>query len=77
VIGFLASCGGGSNGFEAYEDELTDIRIENTSDFNFLQDSGNRSDKVVGTAEFTLTDLSNNRYVRDLDNSFCGAGWRR
>ena len=48
---------------------VSDIVIEGTDAFSFRQDSGTRSDKVIGLFEFVLKDETNTRLVRGLDNS--------
>ncbi len=48
---------------------VSEITIEHNNSFHFLQDTGNRSDKVVGLFEFTLRDVTNGRFIRNLNNS--------
>jgi|GEM_PF-1402269 len=48
---------------------VSEIEIEHDNDFSFQPDTGSRADKVIGFFEFTLRDITNNRFVRNLNNS--------
>jgi len=52
-----------------FAQSTSEIVIETVNDFSFEQDVGSRSDKVIGLFEFALKDVTNDRYVRELDNS--------
>lgn len=75
----LQGCGGGSTRYEPEEEEesnqtppatvVSEIRINPLNSFEFRQDTAPRADKVVGSFDFTLTDTTNDRFVRDLDNA--------
>lgn len=48
---------------------VDEIAINSNTAFVFNQDVDDRSDKVVGLFEFSLRDVTNGRYIRDLNNS--------
>lgn len=68
----LLGCGGGG-GPVIPEKAKSTVRTSSISlnpltenGFDFYPDTGNRSDKVIGTMEFTVSDLTNGGYIRDL-----------
>ena len=76
----LQACGGGStrnpppeNNTETedkpVENATSDIKINPINSFVFTPGTAERADKVVGKLDFTLMDVANNRFIRDLDNT--------
>jgi len=70
----LIACGGEESGEAQVSDrilETTAISINPTTDdnFTFAQDAGDRIDKVFGTMQFTVTDVTNGVFINDLDTT--------
>ncbi len=74
----LVACGGGGDGGSGSDDrpnitnpDVADVRINDLTSqgFQFQPDVGTRSDKVVGIFAFSLSDITNGGFIRDLNNS--------
>ena len=72
IIGtvFITGCSGGESGSGSNNTEAvpTSIKIIQMTDdkFIFLPDTGARSDKIIGSFDFTLTNEDSEGYIRDL-----------
>jgi hypothetical protein len=68
-VGSPVQGGNVGNGSGTPQLPVSEIIIEHDGNFTFQQDSGSRADKVIGLFEFRLRDVTNGRFVRNLNSS--------